>query len=130
MDILGGEKGRGGSERKIMSEECIFCRIVRGEIPSTKVYEDDRFLVFKDINLAAPVHWLAIPKKHIPRLSESKEEDRALLGDLLLTAGHVAREHGLGSFRFIINDGAGAGQTVFHLHAHILSGREMGEKLL
>lgn len=113
-----------------MDGECIFCRIVRGEIPSGVVYEDDRFLVFKDINPAAPVHWLAIPKKHIPRLSEAGEEDRALLGELMLTVGRVARAERLDSYRLIINDGAGAGQTVFHLHAHILSGRQLGEKLL
>ncbi len=113
-----------------MGGECVFCKIVTGEIPSTKVYEDDKFLVFKDINPAAPVHWLAIPKKHIPRLSEAKGEDRDLLGDLLLVVGHVAREQNLGAYRLIVNDGAGAGQTVFHLHAHILSGKEMGERLL
>ncbi len=113
-----------------MSGECVFCKIVAGEIPSAKVYEDDRFLVFKDINPAATVHWLAIPKKHIARLSEAKGEDRELLGDLLLTVGHVARERNLDAYRLIVNDGAGAGQTVFHLHAHILSGKELGERLL
>ncbi len=113
-----------------MSQDCIFCRIVAGEIPSDKVYEDDNFLVFKDIRPAAPVHLLAIPKRHIARLSEAGADDRSLLGDLMLTIGHVAREQGLESYRLIVNDGAGAGQTVFHLHAHILSGRQLGEKLL
>lgn len=113
-----------------MEQDCIFCRIIRGEIPSTKVYEDDAFLVFKDINPAAPVHLLAIPKTHVARLSEAKPEHRDLLGNLLLTVGHVAREQELDSYRLIVNDGPGAGQTVFHLHAHILSGRELGEKLL
>ncbi len=113
-----------------MSQDCVFCRIIRGEIPSTKVYEDDNFLVFKDINPAAPVHLLAVPKRHIARLSEAKAEDGEILGSLMLTVGHVAREQNLDAFRLIINDGAGAGQTVFHLHAHILSGRELGEKLL
>lgn len=113
-----------------MSENCIFCRIVGGEIPSTKVYGDDNFLAFKDINPAAPVHLLVVPKKHIARLSEAKAEDAALLGQLMLTVGHIAREQGLDAYRLIINDGEGAGQTVFHLHAHILSGRTLGEKLL
>lgn len=113
-----------------MSEDCVFCRIVKQEIPSTKVYEDDNFLVFKDINPAAPVHLLAIPKKHVARLSEAKPEERDMLGDFMLVIGHVAREQGLDSYRLIVNDGAGAGQTVFHLHAHILSGRQMSEKLL
>ena len=113
-----------------MTQECIFCRIVNQEIPSAKVYEDDDFLVFKDINPAAPVHLLAIPKKHIARLSEAKAEDCEVLGKFMLVIGHVAREQGLDSYRLIVNDGAGAGQTVFHLHAHILSGRQLSEKLL
>lgn len=113
-----------------MEKDCIFCRILAGEIPSSKVYEDDGYLVFKDINPAAPVHLLIVPKKHVARLSEAKAEDRDMLGGLLLTVGHVAREQGLDSYRLIINDGSGAGQTVFHLHAHIISGRELGEKLL
>lgn len=113
-----------------MAGDCVFCRIVKGEIPSTKVYEDDDFLAFKDINPAAPVHLLIIPKKHVARLSEADKADAGVLSGLLLTAGKVAREQKLDSFRLIINDGAGAGQTVFHLHAHILSGRQLGEKLL
>lgn len=113
-----------------MANDCIFCRILAGEIPSTRVYEDDRFLVFKDINPAAPVHLLVIPKKHIARLSEAGPDDRELLGELLLTVGHVVREQELDAYRLIINDGAGAGQTVFHLHAHILAGRDLGEKLI
>lgn len=113
-----------------MAEDCVFCRIVRGEIPSTKVYEDGGFLAFRDINPAAPVHLLVIPKKHIARLSEAAESDAGLLSGLLLTVGKVAKEQRLDSYRLIINDGAGAGQTVFHLHAHMLGGRQLGEKLL
>ncbi len=113
-----------------MSDTCIFCRIVRGEIPSDKVYEDKDFIAFKDIHPAAPVHLLLIPKAHIARLSGAGEGDAALLGGLMLAAGKVARDQKLDSYRFIINDGAGAGQTVFHLHAHILSGRQLGEKLI
>lgn len=112
------------------SQTCIFCKIVDGGIPSSKVYEDDDFLAFRDINPAAPVHILVIPKRHIARLSEAETADGILLGRLMLLVGHIAKEQGLSSYRLIINDGEGAGQTVFHLHAHILSGREMGEKLL
>lgn len=111
-------------------QDCVFCRIVRNEIPSTKVYEDDAFLAFRDINPAAPVHILVIPKKHIAGLSACGPEDRDVLGDLMLAVGKVAKAERLDSFRLIINDGAGAGQTVFHLHAHILSGKQLGEKLL
>ncbi len=119
-----------GVEDGAMSEACVFCKIVNGELPAAKVYEDARFLVFKDIHPAAPVHWLAIPKRHIARLSQAEEGDRELLGDLMLAIGRVARDQGLEAYRMIINDGAGAGQTVFHLHAHILSGREFGERLV
>lgn len=113
-----------------MADDCVFCRIIKGEIPSTKVYEDGDFLAFKDIDPAAPVHLLVIPKTHIPRLSAATEKDAALLAGLLLTVGKVAREQHLDSYRLVVNDGAGAGQTVFHLHAHMLGGRELGEKLL
>lgn len=112
------------------NEECIFCRIVKGEIPSSKVYEDENYLVFKDIKPAAPVHLLVIPKRHVPRLSACGEGDRDLLAGLMLTAGTVAKQEKVDSFRFIINDGSDAGQTVFHLHAHILGGANLGEKLL
>lgn len=113
-----------------MEQDCIFCRIVNNEIPSAKVYEDDGFLAFRDIKPAAPVHILVIPKRHVPRLSECGPDERALLGDLMLTAGKIAKAENLDSFRLIVNDGAGAGQTVFHLHAHILSGKQLGERLL
>lgn len=113
-----------------MADDCVFCRIINGEIPSTKVYEDDDFLAFKDINPATPVHLLVVPKTHIARLSEAKREDAPLLGRLLLTVGHIAREQNIDSYRLIINDGSAAGQTVFHLHAHILSGGQLGERLI
>lgn len=120
----------GGEKEKTMNQDCIFCRIVRGEIPSTKVYEDDSFLAFRDIRPAAPVHLLVIPKKHIDRLSAAEDGDADLLGKFLNVIRHVAREQELEFYRLIINDGAGAGQTVFHLHAHILSGTRLSEKLL
>ena len=113
-----------------MKQECVFCRIVKGEIPSTKVYEDKDYLVFRDIRPAAPIHLLTIPKHHVARLSDCGDADRELLAGLMLIAAKAAKLEKLDSFRLIINDGSGAGQTVFHLHAHILGGGEMGEKLL
>lgn len=113
-----------------MAQDCIFCRIVQGDIPSEKIYEDDEFLAFRDIKPAAPVHLLVIPKKHITRLSAASPEDGELLGQFLLTVGHIVREQVIDDYRLIINDGALAGQTVFHLHAHILSGTQLSEKLL
>lgn len=111
-----------------MSEanETIFGKIIRGEIPSEKVYEDDDVLAFKDVNPAAPVHILVIPKKHIVNLFDAEEEDQDVLGKLLLTASKVAREQGLeeGGFRTVINNGAGVGQSVFHIHVHVLGGRD------
>lgn len=112
------------------NEDCVFCRIIKGEIPSTKVYEDDEFLVFRDIKPAAPTHVLVIPKRHVARLSECGDGDRDLLAGLMLTAAKAAGLEKLDSYRLIVNDGAGAGQTVFHLHAHVLGGAKLGERLL
>lgn len=113
-----------------MENSCIFCKIVKGEIPCTKVYEDENNLVFRDIRPAAPTHLLAIPKRHVGRLSECGESEQRLIADLMLTAAKAAKLDNLDSFRLIINDGAGAGQTVFHLHAHVLGGAQLSEKLL
>lgn len=110
--------------------DCVFCRIVRGELPADKVFEDGRTLVFRDIKPAASTHLLVVPKKHVEGLSACGEDDRELLSDVMLTAGKAAKQEGLDSFRLIVNDGRGAGQTVFHLHAHIVSGPQVGEKLL
>ena len=111
-----------------MSEEndTIFGKIIRGEVPSEKVYEDDDVLAFKDVNPAAPVHILVIPKKHIVDLFDADEEDAELLGQLLLVAREVALQQGLkeGGFRTVINSGAGVGQSVFHVHVHVLGGRD------
>ncbi len=110
-----------------MSEQndTIFGKIIRGEIPSEKVYEDDDVLAFKDVNPAAPVHILVIPKKHIVNAFDAGEEDAQLLGKLMLTAAQVAREQGLedDGFRLVVNNGAAVGQSVFHLHVHVLGGR-------
>ncbi len=106
--------------------DTIFGQIARGEIPTDFVYEDDRAVAFRDISPQAPTHILVIPRKPIPRLSASEDDDAALLGHLLTVARKVAAQEGLEDFRLVINDGAGAGQTVFHLHVHVLGGRPMG----
>lgn len=105
--------------------DTVFGKIIRGELPSEKVYEDDDVLAFKDANPAAPVHILVIPKKHLVNLFDADEGDAELLGKLMLTARKVAAEQGLGDdgFRLVVNNGAGVGQTVFHLHVHVLGGR-------
>lgn len=106
--------------------ECIFCRIVRGEIPSRKLYEDDRFLAFHDINPVAKIHFLIVPKAHIESLQTATQEHNTLLGDMLLLANRLANEQGLtDGFRTIINTGRGGGQTVFHLHIHIMGGGKL-----
>ena len=109
------------------NEDCLFCKIVAGEIPAAKVYENDRVVAFRDINPQAPTHVLVIPRAHIASLSESSEDDEALLGHLLLTAAFVAHGEGLGEdgYRTVINTGAGAGQSVFHIHVHVLGGRRL-----
>ncbi|NES01659.1 MAG: histidine triad nucleotide-binding protein [Okeania sp. SIO2F4] len=110
-----------------MSEqETIFSKIIQREIPADIVYEDDMALAFRDINPQAPIHILVIPKKPIPKLADAVPEDHALMGHLLLTAKRIAEEQGLqNGYRVVINNGAEAGQTVFHLHLHILGGRQM-----
>lgn len=104
----------------------IFDKIIQREIPADIVYEDDQVLAFKDINPQAPVHILVIPKKQIPRVSEAEPDDQALLGHLLMTVKQVAAEAGLtDGYRIVINNGKDGGQTVDHLHLHILGGRFM-----
>jgi histidine triad (HIT) family protein len=108
--------------------DTIFGKIVRGEIPSEFLYEDDHCVAINDINPQAPVHVLVIPKRGIPRLVDAVEDDQALLGHLLLAAGRVAEQLGVAdAFRLVINNGQGAGQTVFHLHLHIIAGRTFAE---
>ena len=104
---------------------CLFCKIASGEIPSKQVYSDDRFYVFEDINPQAPTHVLVIPRKHIATLNDLAPEDGPLMGDLILLAARIAKERGLGErgYRLNVNCMEGAGQTVFHLHAHLLGGR-------
>jgi len=103
----------------------IFTKVIDREIPADIVYEDDLCLAFRDINPVAPVHILVIPKKAIPKLAEAKGEDHSILGHLLIKASEIARSEGLeeGGYRVVINNGEGAGQTVFHLHLHLMGGR-------
>ncbi|MCW5604459.1 MAG: histidine triad nucleotide-binding protein [Burkholderiales bacterium] len=104
----------------------LFSKIIAREIPADIVYEDERCLAFRDINPQAPTHVLLIPKQEIPRLADAADGDEALLGHLMLAAGKVARQLGVGdAFRLVVNNGADAGQTVFHLHLHILAGRPL-----
>lgn len=108
--------------------DTIFSKIIAGEIPADKLYEDEHCIAIRDINPQAPVHVLLIPKKPIARLSDASAEDQALLGHLMLAASRIAEQEGVGdAFRLIVNNGEEAGQTVFHLHLHIIAGREFAE---
>jgi len=111
-----------------MAEQtCIFCKIVAGEIPAAKVFEDDRAVAFRDINPQAPTHALVIPRAHVASLDAAGEADEALLGHLLRVAARVAHSegHADGGFRTVVNNGPDAGQTVFHIHVHVLAGRRL-----
>jgi len=111
-----------------MSEaDCLFCRVIAGEIPADFVRRDEQSVVIRDINPQAPTHLLVIPVEHIESLDDASQKDEALLGNLLRTAARVANAAGLteGGYRTVINNGAGAGQSVFHLHVHVLGGRAM-----
>ena len=107
------------------SNDTIFGKILRGEIPADRVFEDDRCIAFRDVQPQAPVHLLVIPREHLISLAQADQRQESLLGHLLLVAARVAREAGLNDWRTVINTGAGAGQTVFHLHVHVLGGRPM-----
>ena len=110
----------------MLDKDCIFCKIIRGEIPSAKVYEDEKMLVFKDIEPKAKVHLLAIPKNHFKLLSEMDEKRAQTLTYMLKKIPEIAKENGLeNGYRLIINQGDDAGQTVFHLHVHILGGETL-----
>jgi histidine triad (HIT) family protein len=110
-----------------MSEQsCLFCKIAAGEIPATKIFEDDGAVAFRDINPQAPAHVLVIPRRHVVSLDEAQAGDEELLGHLLRVAAGVAAQEGLaGGYRTVINTGADAGQTVFHVHVHLLGGRPL-----
>ncbi len=107
-------------------KDCLFCRIIAGEIPAKRVYEDEHTLAFEDINPHAPTHVLVVPKKHIRGLKEAAAEDAEIIGLCHLAAARVARERGIESgYRTVLNVGPGAGQSVFHLHLHLLGGRDL-----
>jgi len=107
-------------------DDCLFCKIIRGEVPSKKVYEDEDAYAFHDIHPAAPVHLLLIPKLHIDSLATADENHAALLGKLLLLAPKLARQHGLNTgFKTTIHTGRDGGQVVFHLHLHIIGGSKI-----
>jgi len=104
--------------------DCIFCKIIAGDIPSEKLYEDDEILVFRDIYPQAPVHFLVIPKKHIPRPVDVAEADDLLTGKMLRIGAKIAKENNVeDDYRVIFNNGSKAGQLIFHLHMHILGGK-------
>jgi histidine triad (HIT) family protein len=106
--------------------DCIFCRIVAGEIPSKKVYEDEHTFAFEDLDPQAPTHVLVVPKKHIVGLKEAAPEDAELLGRCHLAAAEIARQRAIeNGYRTVLNVGRGAGQSVFHLHVHLLGGRNL-----
>jgi histidine triad (HIT) family protein len=105
--------------------DCLFCRIAAGEIPSKQAYSDDRIYAFHDIAPKAPTHVLVIPRRHIGKLADVGTEDQALLGEVVLRAAAIARELNLEHYRLVANNGEGAGQSVFHVHFHLLGGRAM-----
>jgi histidine triad (HIT) family protein len=109
-------------------QQCLFCRIVSGDIPAKKVFEDDDVVAFEDINPQAPTHLLAVPRKHIAALDALTDADDVTVGRLLVRAAEIARSRHLekDGYRVVINNGESAGQTVFHIHAHILGGRVFG----
>ena len=108
-------------------ENCLFCKIIAGEISGDFVHQDDRCVVIRDINPQAPTHVLVIPREHLESLDEASQKDEGLLGHLLRVGARVANDlgHGEDGYRTVINTGAGAGQSVFHLHVHVLAGRPL-----
>jgi histidine triad (HIT) family protein len=107
--------------------DCLFCKIAAGQIQAAVVYQDDRLVAFKDINPQAPMHVLVIPRRHISSLNDLTAEDDGIVGEMIRRAGALAKEHGHGErgYRTVFNCNADAGQTVFHIHAHVLGGRRM-----
>lgn len=110
-----------------MSDDCLFCKIIDKDIPATLVYEDDRVVAIEDINPQAPTHQLVIPKRHIATINEADDGDSELLGYMLLTARKLAADNGIdeSGYRLVLNCNAQGGQTVFHIHLHLLGGRQL-----
>lgn len=106
--------------------DCLFCKIIAGDIPADSLYEDDELLAFRDISPQAPHHFLIIPKKHLRGPSSISAEDERLFGKMMRVGARLATDHGIGDgYRVVVNNGAQAGQSVFHIHMHILGGRPM-----
>tara|TARA_R110000868_G_scaffold144960_4_gene364490 strand:+ start:2410 stop:2754 length:345 start_codon:yes stop_codon:yes gene_type:complete len=107
--------------------DCLFCKIVTGDIPATKIYEDDQVIAFNDIDPKAPTHMLIIPKQHISTLNDVEASHKALIGHMVYTAKHLAKEHAHdeAGYRLVMNCNEDGGQTVYHLHMHLLAGRQM-----
>ncbi len=112
-------------------EDCLFCKIIKGEVPSNKVYEDEEILAFHDIKPSAPIHILVIPKKHITSLAHMEKEDEAIIGKIYSVINKIAEDEGFkqDGYRVVVNCGKNGGQTVMHLHFHILAGKQFGEKI-
>ena len=108
--------------------DCVFCRIVEGELPATRVHEDDFVIAFRDLNPQAPAHVLVIPKQHIPSIADPEAENGEILARIFIAANKVARDLGIAQsgYRLVFNQGADAGQAVGHLHLHVLGGRKLG----
>ena len=113
-------------------EDCIFCKIIKKEIPSKIVYEDEEVIAFNDINPATPIHILVVPKKHIETLLEVTQEDNTLISHIYQTRKKIAKENGFAEngFRVIANCGKDSGQEVMHIHFHILAGKKLGDKIV
>ena len=113
-------------------KDCIFCKIIKGEVPAKKVYEDEEILAFYDINPAAPIHILVIPKKHITSLAHMQKGDEQIIGKIYTVINQIAQEQGFKDegYRVIVNCGKNGGQEVMHLHFHILAGKKLGEKII
>ncbi len=113
-------------------EDCLFCKIIKGEIPSEKVYEDEEILAFKDIQPAAPIHILVVPKKHIISLAYIEKEDEIIIGKIYSVINKIAKENRFkeNGYRVIVNCGKDGGQEVMHLHYHLLAGKNLGEKIV
>lgn len=112
--------------------DCIFCKIINKEIPSEIVYEDEKVIAFKDVNPAAPIHILVVPKKHIETLLDVSEEDKDLISYIYQTINKIAKENGFAEsgFRVIVNCGKDSGQEVMHIHFHVIGGKKLGDKIV
>lgn len=110
------------------SDDCLFCKILDGEIPAELIYESDTAVAFRDVNPQAPTHVLVIPRKHISTINDIEQDDQEIIGSLYTAAQEVAAKEGVADngYRTVMNCGEGAGQTVFHIHLHVLGGRQMG----